>query len=127
MEKIGKSILIIEDEEMMLTALVDSFEKEGFDIIKARDGEEGYIKMLKEKPDVVLLDVILPKLDGLSLLEKVRINSEISDTPIIMLTNLSNPEDVIRAMSSSVRDYLIKTDWTLVEVVQKVKEKLHIK
>ena len=117
-----RKILIVEDEEPMLRALTDKFTLEGFDVTQAHDGEEGLEAVLKNDVDLVLLDIILPKMDGMTMLKKMR--EKDTDTPVILLTNLDYSVGVAKAMESGAYDYLVKTDWTLEDVVGKVKEKL---
>jgi len=120
-------ILIIEDEKPMLDALVDKFNAEDFEVSGASDGEEGYKKALDEKPDVVLLDIIMPKIDGMTLMKKIRDDKKWGkEVPIIMLTNLSDPDSVSEATKYGVFDFLVKTDWRLDDVVGLVKQKLGI-
>lgn len=122
----AKKILIAEDEEAMLQALVSKFEKSGFDVIPARDGAEGFEKAMKEKPDILMLDIIMPKIDGLELLKKIREDKWGLHVPIILLTNLSDAYNVSEAGKYGVYDFLVKTDWRLDDIVTLVKEKLDI-
>jgi two-component system, OmpR family, alkaline phosphatase synthesis response regulator PhoP len=123
----AKKILFVEDEIAMLNALANKFKQEGFEIFTASDGEEGVKVALKEKPDLLMLDIIMPKLDGLGVIKEVRENAKWGkDVPIIMLTNLSDPEHVSEAAKYGVYDFLVKTDWRLDEVVQMVRTKLGI-
>ncbi len=122
-----KKILFVEDEIAMLNALESKFKQEGFEVFTASDGEEGVKLALKEKPDLLMLDIIMPKLDGLGVIKKIRENAKWGkDVPIIMLTNLSDPEHVSEAAKYGVYDFLVKTDWRLDEVVQMVRTKLGI-
>lgn len=121
-----KNILAVEDELAMLNAISDKLEKAGFNVFRAGDGEEGFDIALKKKPDLLLLDIIMPKLDGLSVMKKVR--KECGEwgekVPIIMLTNLSDPESVSEAANYKVYDFLVKTDWKLEDIADLVKKKL---
>ena len=120
-----KTILIVEDEEPMLEALINIFKKEGIELLQARDGEEGLNLAMKEKPDLVLLDIIMPKIDGMTVMKKIRENKRWGkNVPIIMLTNLSDPDSVSEAAKYQVYDFLVKTDWKLDEVVKFVMGKL---
>lgn len=122
-----KTILIIEDEVAMLRALVEKFEKEGFNVLSAQDGEEGYAVAMKENPDFLIIDIIMPKMDGITLMKKIRDDEKWGvEAPIIMLTNLSDPESVSEAAKYKVYDFLVKTDWRLNDVVKLVKEKLNL-
>ncbi len=117
-------ILIVEDEEPMLRALADKFNSEGFNVIQAKDGEEALEEALASKPDVILLDIILPKMDGMTMLKKLREDERGANIPVILLTNLDYSVGVAKAVESGAYDYLVKTDWTLEEVVEKVRERL---
>ncbi|MCD4762234.1 response regulator [bacterium] len=122
-----KTILIIEDEVAMLRALVEKFEKEGFNALSAQDGEEGYEVAMKENPDFLIIDIIMPKMDGITLMKKIREDEKWGlEVPIIMLTNLSDPESVSEAAKYKVYDFLVKTDWRLNDVVKLVKERLEL-
>lgn len=126
-----KKILIVEDEEIMLKALVEKFSSEGFEVVQAIDGEEGLKKALHEKPDIILLDILLPKMDGMAVLKKLREDAWGKYAKVILLTNVSDAETValgaeFGAGEGEVYEYLVKTDWTLDEVVQKVKNRLQI-
>jgi len=118
-------ILIVEDEEPMLRSLTDEFTEAGFDVVQARNGEEGLKAVLEDGVDLVLLDIILPKMDGMTMLKKMRADSKGANMPVILLTNLDYSVGVAKAMESGAYDYLVKTDWTLSDVVEKVKERLN--
>lgn len=127
MTTVKKSILIIEDEAPMLQALINKFKNEGFVIISATDGEEGLKVAFKEHPDLILLDIIMPKMDGMTLMKKVREEKDWGqDVPIVILTNLSDPDSVSEAAKYDVYDFLVKTDWKLDDMVKLVKEKLNM-
>jgi DNA-binding response OmpR family regulator len=124
---INKTILIIEDEEPMLKALVDKFTSEGFKVIEAKDGEEGYNTATGKHPDLILLDIIMPKMDGMTLMKKIREDKKWGKgVPIIMLTNLSDSDSVSEAAKYNVYDFLVKTDWRLDDIVKLVKDKLSL-
>ena len=125
MENNNKKILIIEDETTLRQAMVDKFNREGFKVIEANDGETGLDKAIKEHPDIILLDIIMPKVDGLSMLKQLRNNSWGKNVPVLVLTNLNDAEYVAKAMESGVYDFLVKSDWKLEDLVQRVKDKLN--
>jgi len=108
----------------MLNTLVNKFRNEGFEVIEAQNGEEGLRLALSHKPDLLLLDIVMPKLDGISLMKKIRDDKWGSDVPIVLLTNLSDAEKVSEAAKYGVYDFLVKTDWRLDDIVVLVKEKL---
>jgi DNA-binding response OmpR family regulator len=123
-QKQVKKILIIEDEQPLVKALTDKLQDEGFSVSVAHDGVEGLKMSLEEKPGLVLLDLILPKMDGMTYLDKLRDDEWGREVPVIILTNLSDDKKVVEAQKSGVYDYLIKTDWSLDDVIKMVKEKL---
>lgn len=124
MKKSKKLILIIEDEKIACDALQNKFAREGFNTLCAGNGRDGISKAIKYSPDLILMDIIMPVMDGITALKKIRANKKISKIPVIILTNLSDSEKVEIAMASGVSDFLIKTDWTLAALVKKVKNKL---
>lgn len=124
MEGKNKTILIVEDEASILNALVNKFSKEGFKVISGKNGEEGLKLALKKKPDLILLDIIMPIMDGVSVLKELKQDSWGVNAKVIILTNLSEGEDVFDLLDSGEQDYLIKSDWKLDDVVKKVRELL---
>ncbi|MFA5022356.1 MAG: response regulator [Patescibacteria group bacterium] len=124
MKKLAKKILIIEDEVSLLQALVDKFKIEKFLVISAKNGQDGLELAKEEKPDLILLDIIMPITDGINMLEQLRQDQWGKEVPVIILTNLNDIKKTSEAMASGVHDYLLKTDWKLDDVVKKVKERL---
>lgn len=117
----GKKILLIEDEEMLSSMYQVKFENEGFNLIKALDGEQGLQLAQQEKPVFILLDVIMPKMDGFTVLKKLKENPETKDIPVLLLTNLGQDEDVKKGNELGAVGYLVKANITPSEVVEKVK------
>jgi CheY-like chemotaxis protein len=117
-------ILIIDDEPMLLTALVDKFSREGFIVITAKDGKEGLTSALANHPDLILLDIIMPVMDGLTMLYKLRKNPWGKQVKVILLTNLSDPGKITKPITDIVTEYLVKSDWKIADVVAEVKEQL---
>lgn len=124
MEK--KKILIVEDEASLIKAFLEKFKNEPFLTLEARDGVEGLDIALKEHPDLILLDIIMPKLDGLSMLKKLREDAWGKNAKVIMLTNLNDSKNVIEAEKLGVDSFFIKTDLKIKEILEKVLEKLNI-
>lgn len=111
----------------MLKALASKFKNENFTVFTSGDGEEGLALALKEHPHIILLDIIMPKIDGITVMKKIREQKRWGkEVPIIMLTNLSDPESVSEAANYGVYDFLVKTDWRLDDVVKLIKEKLSL-
>lgn len=123
-------ILIVEDEEDLREAMVDKLTREGFQVNEAKNGEEGLEVALKERPDLILLDIVMPKMDGMTMMKKLRkTNTWGEKVPVILLTNLSASDDkIIKAIVENEPSYyLVKSDWKVGDVVQKVKEELDIR
>jgi len=122
----NKRILIIDDESSQRKALEDKFIREGFRILTAGNGEEGLKIALKEKPDIILLDIVMPKMDGMTMLRKLRReNSWGKGVPVILLTNLSADDEKITAIAiDEPAYYLVKSDWTIEDILEKVRERL---
>ncbi|MBU0976241.1 MAG: response regulator [Patescibacteria group bacterium] len=121
-----KTILIVEDDAPILQALVDKFTNEGFSVIEASDGEEGLMKAKDEKPEVILLDIVMPKMDGITMLKELRGSDWGKDIPVFLLTNLSDMDKISESVQIGISGYMIKSDWKLEDVVKKVKEKLDL-
>ena len=121
-----KKILIVEDDEHIAKVYKLKFELEGMESITAGDGEDAVQKIFSEKPDLVLLDLMLPKKDGFWVLEQTRQNLEFLNTPIIVLSNMWEQSDKERALVLGANDFLVKIDTTIQEVINKVKEKLNL-
>ncbi|MEK7189329.1 MAG: response regulator [Patescibacteria group bacterium] len=117
----GAKILLIEDEEMLATMYKTKFEKEGLAIDVASDGEAGVAMAQAQPYSVVLVDIIMPKLDGFAVLKKLRSMPQYAQTPIIMLTNLGQEEDVAKGKEYGATDYLVKANFTPSQVLEKIK------
>lgn len=116
--------MIIEDEPMLLTALSDKFTREGFKVLIAPNGLEGLKIALKNRPDLILLDIIMPVMDGITMLYKLRQDDWGKTVKIILLTNLSDPGKITETVTKKVNGYLVKSDWKIADVVKQVKKKL---
>ncbi|OGH92792.1 MAG: hypothetical protein A2563_03940 [Candidatus Magasanikbacteria bacterium RIFOXYD1_FULL_40_23] len=122
-----KKILIVEDELALLYALASQFDKKEFKVLQAVDGEEGLKTALKSHPDLILLDLLMPKMDGMSMLKELRKDSWGKGVKVIILTNLSDAEKIDEALKQGTYDYLVKKDWNISEVIEKVKASLGMK
>ncbi|MFZ5982441.1 MAG: response regulator [Patescibacteria group bacterium] len=121
-----KKILIVEDESTLQRALSEFLTLEGFEVMNALDGESGVELAKKNQPDIILLDIILPKKDGYEVIDDLRGDEKTKNIPIILLTNLETSENVNRAFEKGITTYLVKSDYKLEEVVNKIKETLKI-
>ena len=120
----AKTILIIEDDKFLRELITQKLIKEGYETSEAIDGEEGIKKVKEEKPDLVLLDLILPGIDGFEVLSKKREDPALVQIPVIILSNLGQKEDVERGLKLGAIDYLIKAHFTPGEIIEKVKNAL---
>ncbi len=121
-----KTILFIEDESTLRKALEEFLTDEGFSVLLAPDGEKGIEIAVKEKPDLILLDIILPKKDGYQVLGELKKNKDTANIPTILLTNLEGPDNIQKAFEYGATTYLVKSDYKLEDVVRKIKETLKI-
>lgn len=116
-----KKILIVEDEPTLLKALQAEFSREdGFDVIIAHDGEEGLKVALSEHPSLILLDLLMPKMDGMAMLKKLREDTWGKNVKVIILTNLDERGKVAEAVQNEVFDYMIKSNWNIGDVRKRV-------
>ncbi|MFA6389350.1 MAG: response regulator [Patescibacteria group bacterium] len=122
-----KKILIVEDDSFLLTMYANKFEMENFEVLMAEDGKKGLKLALKERPDLILLDLILPIMDGFEVLKEIKADEKVRRIPVILLTNLSQREEVDRALLLGAQDYMIKAHSMPSEVVEKVKNVLKIR
>lgn len=120
----AKTILIIEDDKFLRELIAQKLIKEGYEISEAIDGDEGIKKIREEKPSLVLLDLILPGIDGFGVLSKMREDPALTQIPVIILSNLGQREDVERGLKLGAVDYLIKAHFTPAEIIEKVKNAL---
>jgi len=121
----SKKILIVEDDRQLQTALKDKLESENFNVSTASDGQEGLEAAKKENPDLILIDILLPKINGISMAKEIKkLNLDIK---MIFLTNLSDMQHVADASDVAFSDYLVKSDWDIDDITKKIKEKLDIK
>ncbi len=115
-------ILIVEDDPLMSRMYQKIFTFEGYEVVMAGDGEEGLEKIRSEKPTLVLLDVMMPKMNGLQVLEKLKIDPETKAIPVIMLTNLAGQQDAETALSKGAVKYIVKSEHEPKEIANIVKE-----
>jgi DNA-binding response OmpR family regulator len=119
-----KKILIVEDEQSLLNLLRDEFTHAGFEVFKASNGQEGYDVALEKHPDVILIDILMPIMDGITMFKKLSEHKEFLTVPGIILTNLNDSKTISAALESGAYDYLVKSDQEPKDLVKKVKEKL---
>ena len=116
-----KKILFIEDESVLHKTIGEVLTQQGYEMISALDGEIGLRLAQTKKPDLILLDLILPKIDGFGVLKQLKADEKTKDIPVIVLTNLEGMQDVERAIKMGANTYLVKSNYNLEEVVEKIK------
>lgn len=122
-EKTIKKILLIEDNSIIVKMYQRKFQMEGYEVETAYDGEEGLEKAKKIKPNIILLDVMIPKIEGLEVLKKLKGDQSTKHIPVVILSNLAG-EEVKRGLQLGAKDYLVKSEFTPAQVVEKIKNAL---
>jgi DNA-binding response OmpR family regulator len=125
-KKLGVKVLLVEDDAFLREICSKKLVKEGFTVFEALDGEQALNGFAKIKPDIILLDIILPAIDGFQILHQIRgyADKKIAQTPVIMLSNLGQEDDIKKAMDMGANDYLVKAHFTTEEIVGKIKKTL---
>jgi len=117
----AKTILIVEDDKFLRELIAQKLLKEGYNISEAIDGEEGIKKIKTEKPDLILLDLILPGIDGFEVLSRMKADEKLAEIPVIILSNLGQREEIERGLKLGANDYMIKAHFTPREIIDKIK------
>lgn len=118
----GKTkVLLIEDDKMIIDMYTLKFSQEGYDIVQAENGKDGLDLAKAQLPDIILLDIILPQMDGFTVLKELKAEANTKDIPVVLLTNLGQDGDVKKGLELGANDYLIKANYTPSQVVDKVK------
>lgn len=118
-------ILLVEDDVSLLEILKVKLADERFQVLTAMDGEAGLALALSEQPDIILLDIVMPKKDGLTMLRELRTDAWGKTVPVILLSNLDSTESMQEALGKGAIDYMVKSRFDADQVVAKVKERLH--
>lgn len=116
----AKKILLIEDEEIMIDLLQRKLTREGYEVLVARDGDEGLKTMREMRPDLILLDIIMPKMGGFEVMEEINKEPELKKIPVMVISNSGQPVELDRAQQLGAKDWLIKTEFDPQEVIEKV-------
>ena len=122
-----KKILIIDDDTTFQKTITSKLKELAFDVVSAFDGEEGLSKIMSDKPDLVLLDIKMPKLDGLELLKRLRANKDAPQMPILITSNLEAVDNISEGIALGAKGYIIKSDETLETIVKDVQEVFNAK
>lgn len=113
-------ILLVEDDRFLIKACYTKFTQHGYEVVLANDGEEGISKAKSDKPDIVLLDMVLPKKNGFEVLRELKGNPETASIPVFILSNLAQEQDISEGKALGAADYIIKSNTSLAEIVEKV-------
>src|SRR3989344_8909993 len=117
-------ILVVDDDAALLEALETTLKAEQFQVTTARNGKEGLKKIKENKPDLVLLDIVMPQMDGITMMHKLQDNPGTKNIPIIFLTNLSDVDTISKVIREGIFDYLVKSEWDINDLVSLVKKRL---
>lgn len=121
----SKKIVIIEDEHDLAAALQESLSQRGFVVRTASKGEEGIGIIKQDRPDIILLDLILPDMNGIDVLKALKPIRDEQNIPVIVLSNIDDPDEFKEAREYDIEEYLVKTDWRLDDVIAKIKSALN--
>jgi len=127
MAKTKSTILIIEDEIGLRQLLRGKLEGEGFDVLEAENGKTGLEASLNHHPNIILLDIVMPVMDGLTMLKELRKDEWGKNASVIVLSNLNDAEKIGEGMEKNVYDYLVKSDWEPDDIVSLIKKKLAVR
>lgn len=122
-----KMLLIVDDEKMVRDAMSLQFDPAEVEVLTVANGEDGLKIALQYHPDLILLDLVMPKMDGMTMLEQLRKDKWGKQAEVIILTNLSESEKIAKAMDCGTYEYLVKVDWNVLDVITKIKKKLGLK
>jgi DNA-binding response OmpR family regulator len=123
-------LLIVEDEKILANTLEEKLISEGFDVLKASDGGEGLKLALDKHPNLILLDLLMPKIDGITMLKELRKDSWGSRAAVIILTNVESSDKISESLDTgfgNVFEYILKTNWSLEDIASRIKERLNLK
>lgn len=120
----SKKILIVEDEISLINVLYDKLAKEGYNVLKAMDGKAGLDTATSEHPDLILLDINLPVMDGITMLKELRKDEFGKTVEVVMLTNFNEYKLLADALTLGAHDYIVKSDWKLEDILKLVRNKL---
>lgn len=120
------TVLLIEDDQLLIKMYETKFKSEGFNVLTAEDGEMGFDVATTQKPDIILLDMMMPKMSGTEVLAKLKATEATKNIPVIMFSNLSQEDESKKVLDMGAKEYLVKANFTPSEVVAKVKQHLQV-
>lgn len=117
-------ILIIEDDPLIVKIYSTRLKADGHEVYTAENGEEGWRQAIEHNPDLIVLDVMMPRMDGFGVLEKVKAYDRLKNIPILMYSNLSNEDEMVRAKTMGATEFLVKANLSPTQMIAKIKEYL---
>jgi DNA-binding response OmpR family regulator len=120
----SRKVLVVEDDRFLRELITQKLSREGYDVSEAVDGEDGVKKAEEKRPEIILMDLILPGIDGFEAITRIKANPELEDIPIIILSNLGQRDDVERGLKLGATDFLIKAHFTPGEIIEKIEKVL---
>lgn len=120
----SQKILLVEDDRFLSNLLVESFQKSGLDFELAVDGEEALAKIRKKAPDLIILDLVLPGIDGYEVLKRIKADKDLAYIPVVILSNLGQKNEIKRGLDLGAEDFIVKAHFDLDEIVEKIKQVL---
>lgn len=126
MEGDPQRILVIEDDALLIEEMKQEFRKHNFSVAFAEDGETGLAKVFQWKPNLILLDIVVPKVNGMEFLQKLSEDPWAKNLPVIVLTNMTDSTNMAQVLELGKYDYLVKADWSLSDLIAKINEKLNV-
>ena len=117
-----RKVMIIEDDRFLSSVIKARLEKSGMKVSQAFDGNEALLSMKQDKPDLIILDLIMPKTTGFEVLEKIAATNDLKEMPVVVLSHLAQASDIAKAKSLGVKEYFVKVRVSIEEVINKVQE-----
>lgn len=121
-----KILLLVEDDDQIFRVLMKNFEQEGLQVLSAKNGEDGLAICLEKHPNLIVLDIVMPRMDGITMLEKLRQDEWGKNARVLILTNLVDLEKEAAAAKQKVAGFLIKTEWPIDKLMERIKKELEL-
>ncbi len=117
-----KKVLVVEDDKFLANAYKAGFEGEGLEVTIAYDGEEALEQVEQVRPDVIILDILIPKIDGFAVLQRIKANKELEKIPVVIASNLGQKQDIDKGLELGAVDYIVKSESSVTEILAKIKK-----
>ena len=117
-----KKVLVVEDDKFLANAYKAGFEGEGFEVVLAYDGEEALSLAEQLRPDVILLDILIPKMDGFAVLQHLKANKDLENIPVIIASNLGQQQDIDKGLELGAKDFIVKSESSVTQILTKIKD-----